>query len=187
MASSSLTYPLHTQRGMTVLIVLLWLACVQIIAVSRFNHSILHIRSLDAYYNTLQARHAAHAGNVLCAQWLEANVIKARLWTQNTKPAYWRIPQAFEGPFPTAFSIAKSWPLSVRPPQCLIESWIPPKHSTPSFYLITSRGFGATEQGQAWEQQERWIGKDEDTGPAKWKQVQRPLLSIYTQNRSGKP
>ncbi len=170
--------PSHKQNGIVLLVVLFWLALLQIATLSSLSASTLQISNLRARYDGLQAQHAAHAANILCTRLFKEGQIQARPWTFPTQPAYWREAGAFDGPFHKASAVVSAWPRSIHPPQCLVESWTLPDKPSSSFYLITTKGFGSVEHAVAWEQTMRWKEneKEEDTREEKWQHAQRPLF-----------
>jgi Tfp pilus assembly protein PilX len=66
-------------------------------------------------------------------------------------PQRWRARDAFEGHAREALEPVARWPNAARVPQCLIEQWRVPVPAL-AVYLITGRGFGASEETQVWLQ-----------------------------------
>ncbi len=152
------------QQGTVLLLVLTLVAILQLLAISTLHRVILDTRTAVNREDNARALHAADAGLILCLRRLVNGHAPVRSWLGEGEPAYWRTPAAFNDLQPVAFSLAVSWPDTVKPPQCLIETKPPQRSSLPSppslgqtpakpaIYLITVRGFGATLEAQAWMQ-----------------------------------
>jgi hypothetical protein len=113
--------------------------------------SIADVRRVANLHDSLQAFHAADAALTLCARALRAGVAPA-LPAVGHEPARWKETGAFEGPL--AFTPQAQWPGTARAPQCLIEAWQLVTRPQVQAYLLTARGFGASETTLAWLQLE---------------------------------
>lgn len=152
------------QQGTVLLLVLTLVAILQLLAISTLHRVILDTRTAVNREDNVRALHAADAGLILCLRRLVNGHAPIRSWLGEGEPAYWRTPAAFNALQPVAFSLAISWPDTVKQPQCLIETRPPqlsllssspslgPAPAKHAIYLITVRGFGATLEAQAWLQ-----------------------------------
>jgi hypothetical protein len=111
--------------------------------------SIANIRRAANMQDYLQAFHAADGALVLCTRALRSGAAPI-VPAVDGEPVEWQRAGALEGPF--AFEASQQWPGSVRAPQCLIEAWNLAGHPSAQAFLLTARGFGASQTSQAWLQ-----------------------------------
>ncbi|WP_407655487.1 hypothetical protein [Burkholderia alba] len=83
------------------------------------------------------------------------------------EPALWRQPGAFDGA--SAVTPFAAWPGAARPPNCLIERWQVPAKPDARAYLVTARGFGATDATVEWLQLQVLV--DDGVVVRRWRRV----------------
>jgi hypothetical protein len=101
-------------------------------------------------YDRLLAFHAADSALSICAR--QVILVPAPfIPTSFGEPGGWKSQASFDG---DAISPVASWPvaLSLHPPRCLIEPWRLSNRPDSQAYLLTARGYGRTEDAQAWLQ-----------------------------------
>ncbi|WP_325072387.1 pilus assembly PilX family protein [Paraburkholderia acidisoli] len=117
-----------------------------------FESALLEARNANAVADHLQAFHAADAALVLCSRAaVEGSLSSWSPAAQPGEPQAWRSESAFTR---AALTPLAAWPGSTRAPQCLVEAWRVASRPLVRAYLVTARGFGATEETQSWLQDE---------------------------------
>ncbi|NIE68833.1 hypothetical protein F3J17_33680 [Burkholderia sp. Ax-1719] len=115
-----------------------------------FEASLFEARNAASVLDALQSFHAADGALTLCSRALVDGMASgSSIAAQAGEPQQWRRQDAFEA---LATTPASSWPGSVRPPQCLMEAWRIETRPAVRAWLVTARGFGATEDAQSWLQ-----------------------------------
>ncbi|RAR58767.1 hypothetical protein C7401_11281 [Paraburkholderia unamae] len=171
LARMHLRFSRPAQRGMALPVVLLIVSMMLVSSAASFEAALLEARNADAVVDHLRAFHAAEAALVLCARELANGSMSAPVAaTQSGEPQAWRRQDTFER---QALTPVAAWPGSARPPQCLAEAWRIDSRPLARAYLVTARGFGASEQAQSWLQAQLIF---DDTGDARhierhWRQV----------------
>jgi len=118
-----------------------------------FETSLAAARSATNVRDYLQAFHAADSALISCTR----IVIAAAAGTvapqpvASGEPVQWKLKSAFEA---GALTPVAQWPGSLRAPQCLIEAWRLANRADAQAYLLTSRGFGRSDDSQVWLQME---------------------------------
>ncbi|MFM0213109.1 hypothetical protein PQQ96_37600 [Paraburkholderia sediminicola] len=135
-------------------IVLLISAMMLTTSVAWFETSLAAARSANNVRDYLQAFHAADSALNLCAR----SVVAAAgfepqpvAFPTSGEPTQWKHEAAFEA---GAVAPVAQWPGSLHAPQCLIEAWRLSTRADARAYLLTSRGFGRTNESQVWLQME---------------------------------
>lgn len=145
----------RARDGGTVLpIVLLISAMMLTTSAAWFETSLTAARGAGNVRDYLQAFHAADSALNLCAR----SVVAAAAFESQPvaslssgEPAQWKHEAAFEA---GAVAPVARWPGSLRAPQCLIEAWRLGTRADARAYLLTSRGYGRTNESQVWLQME---------------------------------
>ncbi|WP_250865972.1 pilus assembly PilX N-terminal domain-containing protein [Caballeronia sp. INSB1] len=132
-------------RGATLPIVLILSAMMLVTASAWLQTSLVAGRATVATRERAQAFHAADSALIRCSRMLSLALPSA---SQSLKdePSRWHAKTSFEGPTAAAITPFAVWPYARRAPQCLIESW------ASGAYLVTTRGFGASPDSEAWLQ-----------------------------------
>ncbi|CAB3781164.1 hypothetical protein LMG28614_01176 [Paraburkholderia ultramafica] len=133
-----------------------------------FETSLAAARAATNVRDYLQAFHAADSALNLCSRSVIAAGSEAAAAPQvaSGEPTQWKTESAFEAGAITPFA---QWPGSLRAPQCLIEAWRLATRADARAYLLTSRGFGRTNESQVWLQMELVI--DGDAIERHWRRV----------------
>lgn len=140
----------RVERGVALPVVLLIVSMMLVTSAAWFEASLFAARNAAAMLDELQSFHAADGALVLCSRALVAGTASASpTAAQVGEPQQWRRQDAFEA---FATTPASTWPGSVRPPQCLVEAWRIETRPAARAWLVTARGFGATEDAQSWLQ-----------------------------------
>ncbi|HEY4801432.1 MAG TPA: hypothetical protein VIH96_02325 [Paraburkholderia sp.] len=144
----SRTRPAH--RGVALPVVLLIVAMMLVTSAAWFEAALLARRNADAVADHLQSFHAADAALLLCSRALtNGSLAGPAAATQSGEPQAWRRQDSFER---QAVTPVAAWPGSGRAPQCFIEAWRIDSRPLARAYLVTARGFGASEDTQSWLQ-----------------------------------
>ena len=142
------TRPAH--RGVALPVVLLIVAMMLVTSAAWFEAALLARRNADAVADHLQSFHAADAALLLCSRALTNGSLAAPAdAVQSGEPQAWRRQDSFER---QAVMPVASWPGSGRAPQCFVEAWRIDSRPQARAYLVTARGFGASEDTQSWLQ-----------------------------------
>ena len=142
------TRPAH--RGVVLPVVLLIVAMMLVTSAAWFEAALLARRNADAVADHLQSFHAADAALLLCSRALTNGSLAAPAdVVQSGEPQAWRRQDSFER---QAVMPVASWPGSGRAPQCFVEAWRIDSRPQARAYLVTARGFGASEETQSWLQ-----------------------------------
>jgi len=137
-------------RGFALPVVLLLVAMMLATSAAWFESALFEARSTGAIADNLQSFHAADSVLRLCARAVISGSIAAPpLPDVPGEPSAWLRQSDFEA---RAIAPVDSWPGSVRPPQCMIEGWRPDERPGARAYLLTARGFGASNDAQGWLQ-----------------------------------
>lgn len=136
-------------QGVALPVVLLIVSMMLVTSAAWFESALLGSRNANAVADQLQSFHAADAVLVLCSRALTDGAISALPATQSGEPQAWRSESGFER---AAVTPLAAWPGSVRAPQCVVEAWRIDNRPLARAFLITARGFGATEETQSWVQ-----------------------------------
>jgi len=139
-----------SQRGVALPVVLLIVSMMLVTSAAWFEAALFEARNAGAIVDQLRAFRAAEAGLVLCTRALADGAALAPLApAQPGEPQGWRRQDTFEA---QATAPVRSWPGSVRSPQCLIEAWRIEARPAVRAFLVTARGFGSTDDAQSWLQ-----------------------------------
>jgi Tfp pilus assembly protein PilX len=115
-----------------------------------FESALLEARNASLIADDLQAFHAADAALVLCTRALASgSTIAPAQPSLAGEPTGWRQQAGFDT---RAVAATGTWPGSARPPQCLIEAWRIAGRPAARAFVVTARGFGASEEAQSWLQ-----------------------------------
>lgn len=137
-------------RGVALPVVLLIVSMMLVTSAAWFEAALLERRNADAVADHLQSFHAADAALALCSRALTDGTLPApAAATQSGEPQAWRRRDDFER---LAATPVAAWPGSVRAPQCVAEAWRIDSRPLARAYLVTARGFGASEDAQSWLQ-----------------------------------
>lgn len=140
----------HT-RGAALPIVLLISSMMLVTSAAWFEASLVASRAATNLRETLQAFHAADSALALCAQAVLSGTATVGGAGVAAEPAGWKLEPTF---LAGAVTPVAQWPGSVAPPQCLVEAWRLTARPAAKAYLLTARGFGGTQESQAWLQLE---------------------------------
>lgn len=142
--------PCASRRGVALPVVLLIVAMMLVTSAAWFEAALLARRNADAVADHLQSFHAADAALVLCSRALaNGSLVPPAIAAESGEPQAWRRQDSFER---QVIVPVAAWPASVRPPQCVVEPWRIESRPLARAYLITARGFGASEDTQSWLQ-----------------------------------
>jgi hypothetical protein len=140
------------RRGVALPVVLLIVSMMLVTSAAWFEAALLEARNTNAVADHLQSFHAADAALALCSRSLTNGSLDAPVVsTQSGEPQAWRRQESFER---QALTPIATWPGSVRAPQCVVEAWRIEGRPLARAYLITARGFGASEDAQSWVQEQ---------------------------------
>lgn len=140
----------RSQRGVALPVVLLIVSMMLVTSAAWFEAALFEARNAGAIVDQLRSFRAAEAGLALCTRALADGAALAPVApTQPGEPQGWRRQDTFEA---QATAPVRSWPGSVRPPQCLIEAWRIAARPAVRAFLVTARGFGSTDDAQSWLQ-----------------------------------
>jgi hypothetical protein len=137
-------------RGMALPVVLVIASMMLVTSSAWFEASLLEARNASLIADDLQAFHAADAALLLCTRaLLSGSVPMPASPVQAGEPNGWRQQATFEA---QAVAPLATWAGSFKPPQCLFESWRLASRPAARAFVITARGFGASEGTQNWLQ-----------------------------------
>ncbi|HEV3429442.1 MAG TPA: hypothetical protein VG320_16335 [Paraburkholderia sp.] len=142
------TKQVRRQRGVALPVVLLIVSIMLVTSAAWFEVSVFEGRNAAAVVDQLQSFHAADGALMLCSRALIDGAASA-LPAQAGEPQQWRRQDSFEAFATTPVS---TWPGSIRAPQCLVEAWRIETRPAVRAWLVTARGFGATQDAQSWLQ-----------------------------------
>ncbi|WP_322016185.1 pilus assembly protein [Paraburkholderia sp. J12] len=115
-----------------------------------FEAALLEARNARLIADDLLAFHAADAALMLCTRALVNGAMLAPAVPDRAgEPDGWRQRATFDT---RAVAAIGQWPGSASPPQCLIESWRLDSRPAARAFVVTARGFGASEGTQRWLQ-----------------------------------
>lgn len=156
------------QRGVVLPIVLLISTMMLATSAIWFETSLAAARSAGNVRDYLQAFHAADSALIACTRAVIAAAVDAVAPPPVTsvEPSQWKLKSAFEA---GAVTPVAQWPGSPRAPQCLVEPWRLANRADARAYLLTSRGFGRSDDSQVWLQMELVI--DGGTIERHWRHV----------------
>lgn len=156
------------QRGVVLPIVLLISTMMLTTSAVWFETSLAAARSASNVRDYLQAFHAADSALIACTRTVVATVAEVvpAPPVASVEPTQWKLKSAFEA---GAVTPVAQWPGSQRAPQCLIEAWRLASRVDAQAYLLTSRGFGRSDDSQVWLQMELVI--DGGTIERHWRRV----------------
>jgi hypothetical protein len=138
------------ERGVALPVVLLIVSMMLVTSAAWFEASLFEARNAAAVLDDLQSFHAADGALTLCSRVLiDGTAAASPASAQMGEPQQWQHQDAFEA---LATTPAATWPGSVRPPQCLVEAWRIATRPSARAWLVTARGFGATDDAQSWLQ-----------------------------------
>jgi len=152
-------------RGAALPIVLLISSMMLITSAAWFETSLAAARVSANLRDTLQAFHAADSALTLCARAVAAGTAPVASAVAS-EPTGWRVESTFTAGAVTPIAV---WPGSAMAPQCLAEAWRPSTRPEVSAYLLTARGFGHTQESQAWVQLELVVAGN--TTEQHWRRV----------------
>lgn len=156
------------QSGVVLPIVLLISTMMLATTAVWFETSLAAARSATNVRDYLQAFHAADSALISCTRTViaAAGETLAAPPLASVEPTQWKLKSAFEA---GAVTPVAQWPGSVRAPQCLIEPWRLANRADAQAYLLTSRGYGRSEDSQVWLQMELVI--EGETIERHWRRV----------------
>lgn len=137
-------------RGVALPVVLVIASMMLVTSAAWFESSLLETRNASLIADDLLAFHAADAALMLCARALvNGSMLAPSPPAQTSEPDGWRQQVSFDT---RAVAPLGAWPGSVRPPQCLVEPWRIGSRPAVRAFVVTARGFGASEGTQSWLQ-----------------------------------
>jgi Tfp pilus assembly protein PilX len=136
-------------RGAALPIMLMLSSMMLATSAAWFETSVAAARGAANLHDQLIAFHAADSAVKLCAQRVVAGEAPSAEPAVDAEPVGWKLPAAFGA---TAFAPTATWPGSFEAPQCAIEAWRLATRPFARAWLITARGFGSTQDTQAWLQ-----------------------------------
>jgi hypothetical protein len=137
-------------QGMALPVVLVIASMMLVTSSAWFEASLLQARNASLIADDLLAFHAADAALLLCTRALmNGSMQMPAPPTQSGEPGGWRQQVTFDS---QAVAPLATWPGSVKPPQCLFESWRLSSRPAARAFVITARGFGSSEGTQNWLQ-----------------------------------
>ncbi len=155
------------ERGIALPVVLLIVSMMLVTSAASFESSLFEARNAAAVLDQLQSFHAADGALTLCSRALIDGALTAPLSAAQTgEPQQWRRQDTFEAFATTPLS---TWPGSLRPPQCLVEAWRIEARPSARAFLVTARGFGATQDAQSWLQMQ--IVLDDTRVERHWRRI----------------
>lgn len=156
------------QSGVVLPIVLLISTMMLATSAVWFETSLAAARSASNVRDYLQAFHAADSALIACTRTVIAADVDtaAPAPVASVEPVQWKVKSAFEA---GAVTPVAQWPGSQRAPQCLVEPWRLANRVDARAYLLTSRGFGRSDDSQVWLQMELVI--DGGTIERHWRHV----------------
>ncbi|GAB2908638.1 hypothetical protein GCM10027093_53360 [Paraburkholderia jirisanensis] len=139
----------RSRRGAALPVVLILSSMMLATSAAWFEASITAARGAVNLHDELSAFHAADAALQRCAQGVVAGTVSAAQLSADGEPTGWKLAASFD-----AFSIAPvvRWSGSVQPPRCLVEAWRLSSRPAARAWLVTARGYGRTQESQAWLQ-----------------------------------
>jgi Tfp pilus assembly protein PilX len=137
-------------QGAALPIVLLISSMMLVTSAAWFEASLSAARATANAQDALQAFHAADSALTLCARSAAAGTAPV-VAAAAAEPGGWKLEQTFAA---NAFAPIVQWPGSAAAPQCLVEAWRLATRPEAHAYLLTARGFGRTQESQAWLQLE---------------------------------
>jgi Tfp pilus assembly protein PilX len=132
---------------MSLVIVLALVALLQLLALAQLDVASIALRGATGLRDRVVAFYGADAALRLCANWLSAGRLPARVWREPVEPGYWRVGGAFEA---AAVAVAPSWPGAAQVPRCLLE--MTELDGAGPHYLLTAMGSGAVAGTASWLQ-----------------------------------
>ncbi|MFC0397557.1 pilus assembly PilX family protein [Paraburkholderia rhizosphaerae] len=136
-------------RGAALPVVLMLSSMMLATSAAWFETSVAAARGAANLYDQLVAFHAADSALTLCSQRVLAGDVSSAEPFGDGEPVAWKSPATFGA---TAFAPVAKWQGSFEPPQCVIEAWRLSTRPSAHAWLITSRGYGSTQDAQAWLQ-----------------------------------
>lgn len=140
---------MNRERGVALPVVLLIVSMMLVTSAAWFETSLFEARNAASVIDQLQSFHAADSALTLCVRTLIDGSASALVPAQAGEPQQWQRQDAFDA---WATTPSTTWPGSAHPPQCLIEAWRIPTRPAVRAWLITARGYGATQDAQSWLQ-----------------------------------
>ncbi|WP_321890175.1 pilus assembly PilX family protein [Paraburkholderia bannensis] len=141
---------MNLERGVALPIVLLIVSMMLVTSAAWFEASLFEARNAASVIDQLESFRAADGALTLCARALiDGSAPPYSAPAQVGEPQQWRRQDTFDALATTPVS---AWPGSVRPPQCLVQAWRIETRPSVRAWLITARGFGATQDAQSWLQ-----------------------------------
>ncbi|MBN3753814.1 hypothetical protein G3N95_12760 [Paraburkholderia sp. Tr-20389] len=140
-------------QGIALPVVLLIAAMMLTTSAAWFEQTVAAARNAAGIGDHLIALHAADSALTACARNLVNGSLTGVSPVQGAsgEPVGWKSQTTFESSAITPFA---SWPvsLSVRAPQCLIETWRLSNRANAQAFLVTARGYGRSADSQMWLQ-----------------------------------
>ncbi|MFC0695125.1 pilus assembly PilX family protein [Paraburkholderia humisilvae] len=136
-------------RGAALPVVLILSSMMLATSAAWFETSVASARAAANLHDQLVAFHAADSALMLCAQRVLADQSPSAEPAADGEPVTWKLPATFGA---AAFTPIAKWQGSFAPPQCVIEAWRLATRPSTRAWLITSRGYGSTQDAQAWLQ-----------------------------------
>lgn len=133
-----------------------------------FDAAIVGARRASNLDDALHSLQAADAALELCLKELDAGRAPLLLPSE-AGVARWRQPEPFTDA--AAFAPSADWPGGRKPPQCLIEGLRIAHRPRAQGYVVTARGFGASEDAQAWAQV--MVVREAGTEKRHWRRIAR--------------
>jgi Tfp pilus assembly protein PilX len=137
-------------RGIALPVVLVIASMMLVTSSAWLEAALLEARNASLIADELQAFHAADAALLLCTRALVNGAMTVPAEPVATaEPVGWRQQAGFDA---RAVAATAAWPGSVRPPQCFVEAWRIGSRPAAGAFVVTARGFGASEDTQSWLQ-----------------------------------
>ncbi|WP_042337609.1 pilus assembly PilX family protein [Paraburkholderia ferrariae] len=156
-------------RGIALPVVLVIASMMLVTSSAWFEAALFEARNARLIADDLLAFHAADAALMLCTRALASGAMLAPAApAQAGEPDGWRQQATFDT---RAVAAIGQWPGSVRPPQCLIESWRLDSRPAARAFVVTARGFGASESTQRWLQIQLVLDETEARVERHWRRI----------------
>jgi len=153
--------------GIALPAVLLIVAMMLVTSSAWFESALFDARNAGAMADHLQSFHAADSALRLCARAVIGGAIAAPPMPDAPgEPSAWLQQREFDA---RAIVPVDRWPGSVRPPQCAIEGWLLDERPGVRAFVVTARGFGASQDAQSWLQLQLVL--DGDDVETHWRRI----------------
>ncbi|MDE1183417.1 hypothetical protein [Paraburkholderia sp.] len=159
-------------RGAALPIVLLISSMMLTTAAAWFDTSLAAARAARNIAGHVSAFHAADSMLRVCARAVLSGAATVVAGTPGvtTEPVAWKSSATFDSRAVSSFAASSaSWPGTAKPPQCVAETWQIAGRPSVRGYLLTARGYGQSEDIQAWLQLQ--LAVDGDQVERHWRRI----------------